>query len=391
MSSTQPPHEGPAPDSPSEVRALPARPNLEFERKQAKKLLAQLRRGVREALDRVHAKLKDSRDTKPDEFKLADAQFTIAREYGFASWPRLVEYFELLARHEVSGQRAREAGERPDHFPRTFTRSFSARLPWIAAALTRFVPRFHGRSADEIFASEITEDEARLVAARMNRFPSWQAMIETVQPDRDRWRDDPPIRQAFRAVRNRDLETLKALIAKHPELMSVTNPAEPGASSIVYSAIRSEMRGMGTASYEFSEWLASTDLDLKPALNWLLLGFMRWNTHHTAWLLDHGADPDWVPPNGISVLEHALYRYWNGEAVDLIARRVKPREALWIAAGVGDVAAVRRYFDKAGKLTNAARAKRPDFTAMGPLPAPSTFGDSDIDILWEAFMNRGVE
>ena len=44
MSSTNAPHEGHAPDSPSDVRALPARPNLEFERKQAKKLLALLRR-----------------------------------------------------------------------------------------------------------------------------------------------------------------------------------------------------------------------------------------------------------------------------------------------------------------------------------------------------------
>ena len=43
MSSTNAPHDGHAPDSPSDVRALPARPNLEFERKQAKKLLAQIR------------------------------------------------------------------------------------------------------------------------------------------------------------------------------------------------------------------------------------------------------------------------------------------------------------------------------------------------------------
>lgn len=143
---------------------------------------------------------------------------------------------------------------------------------------------------------------------------------------------------------------------------------------------------MGTEGSELSDWLASTDLDLTPALNWLLLGYMRMKTSAIQWLLDHGADPAWVPPNGISVLEHALYRYWNGEAVDLLVRRVKPREALWIAAGVGDVAAVRRYFGKDGKLKDAARRNRPDFTAMGPLPAPPTFGDSDTDILWEAFL-----
>jgi hypothetical protein len=56
--STKKPHEGLPPDSPSDVRPLPARPNLEFERKQAKKLAAQLRRGSAEALARVRAKLK---------------------------------------------------------------------------------------------------------------------------------------------------------------------------------------------------------------------------------------------------------------------------------------------------------------------------------------------
>jgi hypothetical protein len=105
MSSTNAPHEGHAPDSPSDVRALPARPNLEFEHKQAKKLLAALRQSDTEALARIHAKLKHTRDTKPDEFKLSDAQFAIAREYGFTSWPRLVEYFEAMERQQRSGGR----------------------------------------------------------------------------------------------------------------------------------------------------------------------------------------------------------------------------------------------------------------------------------------------
>jgi len=39
------------------------------------------------------------RDRRPDELQLADAQHVIAREYGFASWPRLVEYFEETERH----------------------------------------------------------------------------------------------------------------------------------------------------------------------------------------------------------------------------------------------------------------------------------------------------
>lgn len=380
------PHEGLPPDSPSDVRPLPPRPNLEFERKQAKKLLTALHAGDAEALARVRAKLKQSADTRPDEFQLSDAQFAIAREYGFTSWPKLVEYFETLAIHERSGQRAPYAHERLESSPRWILRSHAGKLPLAAAALSRFVPRFYGRSAADVFASELTTEDAQLVTARMNKFPSWQAYLESVRPDPDRWRDDSPLRQALRAIRARDLDALRRLLAAHPQLTQVTNPAEPGSSSIFYSVIQSDIRGPRDDNRENSEWLVSTGLDLSTALNWLLLGFMRTETRDIQWLLDHGADPNWLPPNGIPVLEHAIYRYWNGEAVDLIAQRVKPREALWIAAGLGDVTGVRRYFDQDGKLTDAAREHRPDFTAMGPLPAPSSFGDSDFDILWESFM-----
>lgn len=108
MSRNTPRDAGPPPDSPSDVRPLPARPNLEFEHKQAKKLLKQLHEADQDALARVHARLRGSSTKKPDEFQLSEAQFTIAREYGFASWPRLVEYFETLARHEITGRLERQ-------------------------------------------------------------------------------------------------------------------------------------------------------------------------------------------------------------------------------------------------------------------------------------------
>ena len=58
-------------------RDLPAQPNLDHLRKQAKRLLDELR----------------LRDT---EAKLADAQHQIARDYGFATWPKLKAHVESL-------------------------------------------------------------------------------------------------------------------------------------------------------------------------------------------------------------------------------------------------------------------------------------------------------
>src|SRR5258706_1379233 len=78
------------------TRDLPARPSLEQYRKQAKELLRAWRAGDPEAARRVraHVRAADSkRTTKP---LLAGAQFVIAREHGFESWPRFAEHIETL-------------------------------------------------------------------------------------------------------------------------------------------------------------------------------------------------------------------------------------------------------------------------------------------------------
>src|SRR4051794_34572548 len=75
--------------SPSRTRALhgelvakklPARPNLDHLRSQAKKHLAKLQQT----------------GTLPDGFRLADAQLHVARESGFASWPALARHVQDL-------------------------------------------------------------------------------------------------------------------------------------------------------------------------------------------------------------------------------------------------------------------------------------------------------
>lgn len=58
-------------------RNLPAHPNLEHLKKQAKELLRELKQ-------------------QNPALKLADAQHSLAREYGFASWPKLKAYVESL-------------------------------------------------------------------------------------------------------------------------------------------------------------------------------------------------------------------------------------------------------------------------------------------------------
>ncbi|MDP0499842.1 MAG: ankyrin repeat domain-containing protein [Verrucomicrobiota bacterium JB022] len=70
---------------------IPSRPNLEFDRKQAKRLLKALRSAEPEAQARF---LAHHPRGVPPEPKLADALLVIAREYGFASWPRWCHFAE---------------------------------------------------------------------------------------------------------------------------------------------------------------------------------------------------------------------------------------------------------------------------------------------------------
>src|SRR5215471_3583592 len=67
---------------------LPERANLEQLKKQAKSLLAAARSQEPNAIQRFEAVLI-GRSLKPDAIALHDAQFVLAREYGFKSWTEL--------------------------------------------------------------------------------------------------------------------------------------------------------------------------------------------------------------------------------------------------------------------------------------------------------------
>src|SRR5271169_1957837 len=64
-------------------RQLPEKPNLEYLKKEAKELLHTMRQG-----------------------KLADAQHTLANEYGFATWATLKEHVEALGRTPAEALKA---------------------------------------------------------------------------------------------------------------------------------------------------------------------------------------------------------------------------------------------------------------------------------------------
>lgn len=72
-------------------RSLPSQRNLEDIRKEARELLYDLRRWDAAALRRHY-----SLDCEAGKFpaRLADAQYIVAREYGYSSWQKLQQRLE---------------------------------------------------------------------------------------------------------------------------------------------------------------------------------------------------------------------------------------------------------------------------------------------------------
>ena len=123
-------------------------------------------------------------------------------------------------------------------------------------------------------------------------------------------------------------------------------------------------------------------------LNERLCGHVRMSAPEVESLIARGADPQWVAPNGYTVLEHALLKYFNPPAIDALMTKVSPpfRDAMWVKAGVGDVAGTLAFLDPEGRPIARVREDRPPFDLFGPGPLPALPEPSDDELLYEVFV-----
>ncbi len=87
------------------VRPLPAKPNLDKQKKLAKTLMRDYCRGAKAATAKVQA--LHPKPPERGDFALSDAQLVIARGYGFASWPKLKHKIDSLTKTPVDPVRRR--------------------------------------------------------------------------------------------------------------------------------------------------------------------------------------------------------------------------------------------------------------------------------------------
>ena len=149
-------------------RSLPDRPDLDQQKRQAKELLESFAAGDAEAQARVRAELPDKQ-----HIALADAQFVLAREYGFANWTALKQHIDSQS---ASGaallERVHEAFRRHDA---AAVRRLLLQYPELRARINEPLFAFNSPAivayADDVHMVEVLLE----VGADPNRRSDWWA------------------------------------------------------------------------------------------------------------------------------------------------------------------------------------------------------------------------
>lgn len=224
-----------------DVRALPDRPHLAHLRKQAKSLLAAWRAADERALATVRAFHPQGDRTLAGPPSLAAAQLVLAREYGFASWARLVHHLRLkpaaqalytmdtLFRRTVPpADQSIAVGELLERRCDLVWRAQHDGHP-AAAGLLRAAGG--QRRYEQAVAGGLTLDQVRGAVAREHGFRTWAAVL--AHYDRP---VDPRFEAAVDAVVAGDTTVLAALLRAYPTLVEQRSPFGHRAMLIHYVA-----------------------------------------------------------------------------------------------------------------------------------------------------------
>src|SRR6202167_4670418 len=197
--------------------------NLDQQKKQARELLRAIRAGNEDAVSRLrrhHSRWTMSDGTTMRQLvALHDAQFVLAREQGFASWPKLKTYAD------------------PSSHSR-HTRLFVADVAWITGRVhgllrTRYSagpaaleqirewhPRFSDWTDEEIRQAPFTEEDARLVYAREHGFETWDDLTARVNVLASATPTTEPFMAAFAALQSGNVTGFEAVLRANPRLVN---------------------------------------------------------------------------------------------------------------------------------------------------------------------------
>jgi ankyrin repeat protein len=323
-------------------REIPARPNLEQYKKQAKDLVRDCGLSVGEALTRVRRHHPRLHNLSEGEFRgaqvsLTDAQLVIAREHGFESWPKFSQHIETInlirlvaeitdpvaafievacvPRHTGHGSGTVEHAEMIlEQYPavtassiytaailgdETGVRGFLARDPesatakgglyeWDALTYLCFSRYLKITKTDKARSEAFVETARALLDAGASANTGWFEMIDHPNPR-------PVLESAIYGA---------AGVAQHAGLtrLLLERGADPNDEETPYHVPE------GYDNTVMKIVLESGRLN-EVSLVWMLVRKADWHDEEGLRLvLEHGADPNIVPRFGGNALHHSLRR-----------------------------------------------------------------------------------
>ncbi len=353
------------PKAPREVdHSLPAVERVDHHRKAANELLRAARAGRPDAV----ARLQEALGHVPAELRLADAQRTIARERGHASWAAFQRDIERQADEPV-----RSVARLGPVAPARLEDGASRLLRMLAGGDERARRRMRGHVprlaalTDAALSERATIADARLVIAREYGFPTWRGLVEALRGELAAWqrgRQHPePVTAALEAIRAGDALSLRRLLDAHPELVQ----AEVGAGgSLLGAAAQPDVFGtsLGRAlgvDRACVDLLIARGSDLDGPLG-LAACFDRLELVEI--LIAAGARVHARGIHGVTPLETAIY-HASRASVDFLAAIDLVPDVPWVAAGAGRVDRLERFLDGRGGLIAEAYKNRPNPADVG--------------------------
>jgi hypothetical protein len=315
-------------------KSLPAQPSFTQLKHLAKDLLKDLRAGDEEANARFREHHPDSAGRKA--ITLSDAQLVVAREHGFASWPKLKHHVEQLAAVEDRVARLQSEFASGDR---------RVRLRLLVTGHAK--ERFENYDPD---AASLSYADARLLVANQEGYAYWNKYESFLHLD-------PAVQAVIAAVRNGDLARLREILSADPAGanpgwvagFSAPKPV-PNDSIPLFCVSEGVWRGTNSRGneYELTRVLAAAgaDVDIEgglPLASAVSFGAVR----VVEALLDCGAAVDGVDGDGVP-MAYAMH-FGFGEVAERLARRGAKLD-LRFAAGLGRMALVKGWFEANGAL-----------------------------------------
>ncbi len=365
--------------------------NLEQQKKQARELLRAMRSGDADALSRLrrhHARWAAADDGEVRvNVSLHDAQFALARELGFASWPKLKAHAEPSARLGHTRFYETDLAWIMDRV-HGLLRTRGSAGPAALEQIREWHPRFCDWSDEEIRQAPFTTEDARLVYAREHGFETWDELASRVKvlAANAAAASAEPFLGAFTALRGGDVDRFATLLRGNPRLAG-----ERGTNGNTLLNL-----AVSFANVSAVETLLAAGADANQGNN------RGWTPLHQAayanqreiagMLIERGAALD-LEAHGAGGTPLVVALFWgHREVAEVLGRDFVAPNNLRVAAGLGRADLVEACFRADGTLTPEACAARGFYRPHSGFPdwKPTTDRQEVLDeaLVWACKSGR---